>query len=101
MDSVFTIAAVALCLACPVIMVGFGLTGWVIARARGQKKDFSASCMQHGDHTQTSAQTEDSALRDQVTQLQAEVESLRAQRSTAGSAVDNGAAVAHHMPDPH
>jgi len=37
MDSVLPIAAVALCLACPVIMVGFGLAGWVIARARGQR----------------------------------------------------------------
>jgi len=92
METITAMALVLLVLACPLGMLAIGGVVWVVARARGEKKEFSASCMQHGNHQRTSRRTEESELRDQVTQLQAEVELLRAQSSTDGSAANNGAA---------
>ena len=76
-----------LTLACPIGMVAIGGVGWLVARARGRKTEFSASCMQHGDHPQAAAHAE-GALGDQVTQLQAEVESLRARLQGTGISTD-------------
>lgn len=92
METIAAIALVLLVLACPLGMLAIGGVVWVVARARGEKKEFSASCMQHGNHQLTSRGTEESELRDQVTQLQAEVELLRAQRPKDGSAVSHGIA---------
>jgi len=79
METIAAIALILLVLACPLGMLAIGGGVWLVARARGEKKQFSASCMQHGEHARASEQTEESALRDQVTQLQAEVESLKGQ----------------------
>ena len=74
------IAVAALALACPLGMVGMGVAAWVIARARGQKKDLSVGCMPgHGE--QPAERGEDGALKEQVDQI----ESLRAQAGTARS----------------
>ena len=79
METIGAIALVLLVLACPLGMFAIGGIAWLVARARGKKKEFSAGCMQHGGHEQASAEAGDSRLMDQVTQLQAEVELLRAQ----------------------
>lgn len=80
MESILPFAVVSLLvLACPLGMAAMGGVVWLVARAKGEKKDFSAGCMQHGGHAQDSARTDETALKDQVTQLQAEVELLKAQ----------------------
>lgn len=101
METIGAIALILLVLACPLGMLAIGGVAWVVARARGEKRDFSMSCMQHGDHEQTSAPMEENSLREQVTQLEAEVELLKAQRSTDGSAASKGPTVARHMLDPN
>ena len=79
MDSILPIIAVAaLALACPLGMLGMRLGAWVIARARGQKKDLSVGCMP-GYGEQPSEQGEDGALKEQVARLEREIESLRTQ----------------------
>jgi len=46
MEGVLAFLPVALLLlACPLMMVGMGAGAWIIARARGQKKEFSMGCM--------------------------------------------------------
>ncbi|MGH9369067.1 MAG: hypothetical protein ACRD3M_15500 [Thermoanaerobaculia bacterium] len=77
MDTILPVIAVAaLALACPLGMVGMGVAAWVIARARGQKKELSVGCMPgHGE--QPAARGEDGALQEQVARLEREVESLR------------------------
>lgn len=100
METIVPIALLLLVLACPLGMLAIGGVVWVVARARGEKKDFSAGCMSgHGDHQQTPAQTEEGTLSDQVTQLQAEVELLKAQLLGDGSATSQGAAVEGSTPD--
>jgi hypothetical protein len=79
METIGAIAVILLVLACPLGMFAMGGIAWLVARARGKKKEFSAGCMQHGGHEEASAQAGDSDLTDQVTQLQTEVELLRAQ----------------------
>ena len=84
-----------LVLACPLGMVAMGVGAWVIARARGQKKDLSMGCMPMSGHGEQPAQSEESGLRGQVERLQQEVQALKsqakAQPSTNGG---DGAAVA-------
>jgi len=94
METIAAIALILLVLACPLGMLAIGGVVWLVARARGEKKQFSASCMQHGEHAQTSEQTEESALRDHVTQLQAEVELLKAQLPGDGGSRNRASAVA-------
>lgn len=84
METIGAIALILLVLACPVGMLAIGGIAWIVARARGEKRDFSMTCMQHGAHDETPSPGGESALRDQVTQLQAEVESLRAQSAGDG-----------------
>ncbi len=76
-----------LALACPLMMVGMGAGAWLIARARGQKKDLSMSCMPMGGHgeQQSTAQAGDGNLKEEVARLQGEVEALKAQRNTAAN----------------
>src|SRR6266581_9110765 len=93
METIGAIAIILLALACPIGMFAMGGIAWLVARARGKKKEFSASCMQHGGHEQASAQADDSRLTDQVMQLQAEVELLRAQLPD-GSSTNRGAGTA-------
>ena len=78
MDSILPVIAVAaLALACPLGMVGMGVAAWVIARARGQKKDLSVGCMPgHDEHP--AERGADGALNEQVARLEREIESLRA-----------------------
>ena len=85
MDSILPVIAVAaLALACPLGMVGMGVGAWVIARARGQKKELSVSCMP-GHSEQPAERGEDGALKEEVARLEQEIESLRAQATTRGS----------------
>lgn len=51
MESILPFVAVAaLALACPLGMAAIGGAAWLVARARGEKKDFSAGCMSgHGE----------------------------------------------------
>jgi hypothetical protein len=37
-----------LVLACPLVMGALGVGAWLVARARGQKKQLSIGCMGHG-----------------------------------------------------
>lgn len=100
METIAAIALILLVLACPLGMLAIGGVVWVVARARGQKADLSMGCMGgHGEHQQGTAQSGDSALRDQVTQLQAEVASLKAQPPRDESSADRGSAVARPTPD--
>ena len=83
METLGAIAVVLLVLACPLGMLAIGGTVWLVGRVRGQKKDFSAGCMHmsgHGD--QASGDGEESELREQVTRLEREVESLRSRTSS-------------------
>ena len=86
MDSILPVIAVAaLALACPLGMVGMGVATWVIARARGQKKDLSVGCMPgHGE--QSAGRQDDASLKEQLAQLEREVESLRAEATAERSA---------------
>ena len=84
MDSILPVIAVAALLACPLGMVGMGVGAWVIARARGQKKDLSVGCMP-GYGEQPSEQGEDGALKEQVARLEREIKSLRSQTSAERS----------------
>lgn len=90
METIGSIALILLVLACPLGMIAIGGIAWLVARARGEKREFSAGCMQHGAHEQTSAPTEESVLRDRITQLQAEVDSLKAERGKDERAVSQG-----------
>ncbi len=77
MDSILPVIAVAaLALACPLGMVGMGVAAWVIARARGEKKDLSVGCMP-GHSEQPAERGEDAALKEHVARLEREIESLR------------------------
>lgn len=81
------IAVAALVLACPLGMAAIGGVAWVVARAQGKKKDPSMGCMGgHGEHGQASGVGEESTLRAEVTRLQNEVDSLKAQSRPAGRA---------------
>jgi hypothetical protein len=58
MDSLLPVAAVALCLACPIAMFGIGFVGWAIARARGESRELSVGCMPgHGEQATTTGRT--------------------------------------------
>lgn len=82
MEIFWAVALVLLALACPLGMVGMGVGAWVIARARGQKKQLSVGCMPgHGE--QPSEQGKDGALKEQVARLEREIEAMRTQ-TTAG-----------------
>ncbi|MDO8612269.1 MAG: hypothetical protein Q7R32_05525 [Dehalococcoidia bacterium] len=82
MESVLPFIVVALLvLACPLGMIAIGGIVWLVARAKGEKKDLSMGCMAgHGQaHGVAGAEPEDAALREEVSRLQREVEDLRAQ----------------------
>jgi hypothetical protein len=72
-------------------MVGIGVVTWLIARARGQKKDLSMGCMPmaHSEqHSSQGSQTGESALLEEVApRLQGEVQALKARTDVA---VNNG-----------
>ncbi len=82
MESILPVIVVAaLVLACPLGMVGMGVAAWVIARARGQKKELSVGCMPgHGE--QPAGRGEEGALEEKVARLEREIESLRTQATT-------------------
>ncbi len=55
MENVLPVLPIALlALACPLMMVGMGIGAWIIARARGEKKQLSIGCMsgkcEHEEH---------------------------------------------------
>ena len=52
---------------------------WLIARARGEKKPLSMGCMMGQCEHQEHASTEQTGLKEQVSQLEREVQTLRAQ----------------------
>ena len=82
MESVLPFIVVALLvLACPLGMIAIGGIAWLVARARGEKKELSMGCISgHGQsHGAASAEPEDAALREEVSRLRREVEVLRAQ----------------------
>ena len=84
METLGAVAIVVLALACPVGMAAMGVVAWLIARARGQKQQLSMACMpDHGE--QATGSQEDSALKEQVTRLEREVESLRTQTNAGRS----------------
>ena len=77
-----------LALACPLGMVGIGVVTWLIARARGQKRDLSMGCMPmvHGaQHSSGAGVIGESALREEVARLQGEVQAVKAQANTAAN----------------
>lgn len=90
METLAAIALVLLVLACPLGMLAIGGVAWLVARARGERKDFSAGCMQHGDHQQASPEPEETRLREEVSRLQAEIESLKARLPGDRSAATSG-----------
>ncbi len=46
MENLLPVLPIALlALACPLMMVGMGIGAWIIARARGEKKQLSIGCM--------------------------------------------------------
>lgn len=84
METLGAIALVLLVLACPLSMLAIGGAVWLVGRVRGEKKDFSAGCMPMSGHgNQQASQSDDTALREEVSRLQQEVESLKAQSATA------------------
>lgn len=71
-----------LALACPLMMVGMGVGTWLVARARGEKKELSMGCMggscNHEGHAQQpAANAEATNLQQEVARLQGEVEGLK------------------------
>jgi len=90
MEIIWAIGLVLLVLACPLGMVGMGVGAWVIARARGQKKQLSVGCMPgHGEQQQPTAQAE-SVLKEEVARLEGEVQALKAHLAANGTGVNNG-----------
>lgn len=82
MNSLIPFLPVALLLlACPLIMAGMGVVVWIVARAKGEKKPLSMSCMSgHGsDATQSTSGVPDGGLQNRVIELEAEVSALSAQ----------------------
>ncbi len=88
---VATIALLAL--ACPLGMVGMAVVPWLVARARGQKKELHMGCMPMGEHgeQQPSGQTGEGNLKEEVARLQGEVQALKAQLSANGTGAHEGA----------
>jgi len=84
MDSILpVVAVVALVLACPLAMAGMGVAAWLVARARGQKKDLSIGCMPgHGE--QPSENGEDGEQKERIARLEQELESLKTQGAGRG-----------------
>ncbi len=78
-------------LACPLMMVGMGVGAWVIARAKGEKKPLSMGCMMGQCNHEEHASAADPALKEQVSRLEQEVQTLRAQAggSTNGASADS------------
>lgn len=78
-------------LASLLIMLGMGAGGWILARARGEKKQLSVGCMGgHGeDQHQPATEAEETKLKEEVAHLEQEVQILRVQVRPSG----NGASV--------
>lgn len=72
-------------LACPLMMVGMGVGAWVIARAKGEKKPLSMGCMMGQCNHEEHAAKEETGLKEQVSQLEREVQTLRAQVAPHGN----------------
>ena len=71
-----------LALACPLMMVGMGAGAWLIARARGQKKDLSIGCMPmagHSENVDATAHADGSTVSKEIARLRSEVQALKAQ----------------------
>ncbi len=83
MENMLPLIGVALlALACPLMMVGMGVGAWLIARARGQKKELSMGCMPMGGHSAPpEADAEESGLKNQVARLERKVQELQARTS--------------------
>jgi ribosomal protein L19E len=81
MEAIAAVAIVLLALACPLGMLAIGGIAWLVARARGEKKELSMGCMPgHGQsHGAAGAEPGDAALREEVSRLRREVADLRAQ----------------------
>ena len=86
-----------LVLACPLGMAVLGVGAWMVARARGEKKELSMGCIgSHGEHQQQPAtEASENKLTQQVARLEQEVQGLRTQVKATGdgavSAAESGA----------
>ena len=78
---------ILLVLACPLSMVVIGLGAWAITRLRGENRDHSVGYMGgRAEHQDRAAAENDAGLKDQVTELEREIASLRTKvdRSSGG-----------------
>ena len=92
METLGAIAVVLLVLACPLGMLAIGGTVWLVGRVRGEKKAFSAGCMPMSGHgKQQASERNESALREEVSRLQREVESLKAPSATTSGQAQSSA----------
>ena len=100
MDSLIAFLPFALLLlACPLGMAAFGGIVWLVARARGQKKEFSMCGMgiscNHEEHSAKPAErpgspVDQAGLKEEVVRLQQEVTALRSQVEGSQGAVASG-----------
>lgn len=69
------------------MMVGMGVGAWLVARARGEKKELSMGCVggscNHEEHSARDAKPP--KLEEEVARLEREVHTLRAQVQTTDS----------------
>ena len=78
---------ILLVLACPLSMVVIGLGAWAITRLHSEKRDPPVGYMGgRGEHQDAAAAENDAGLKDQVTELEREIASLRTRvdRSSGG-----------------
>jgi len=78
---------ILLVLACPLSMVVIALGALAITRLRGEKRDHSVGHTGgRGEHQDATAAENDAGLKDQVTELEREIASLRTRvdRSSGG-----------------
>lgn len=98
MDSLIVFLPFALLLlACPLGMAAFGGIVWLVARARGQKKEFSmcgmGSSCNHEEHgakptERPGSPVDQAGLKEEVVRLQQEVQGLQAQLASPAVAAD-------------
>jgi hypothetical protein len=86
MASVFPFLLPLALLACPLMMVGIGVGAWVIAKAKGEKKPLSMGCMMGQCNHDEHAASGEAGLKEQVSQLKREVQTLRAQAANTKGA---------------
>jgi hypothetical protein len=95
MENLLFLLPLLFLVACPLTMGAMGVGVWLIARARGQKKELSMGCMGGGqcdhkehagqDQQQPADQVQEGTLEKEVAHLRREVQTLRAQVGTSGN----------------